>query len=888
MSEQNPDISVERRVPEILAPVGGREQFFAALNSGADAVFLGLKNFNARARAENFTCNDLRELVPLAHRHAMKVLVTMNILIKNCELTDLVNTLAELEDIGVDAIIVQDVGLARLCRQFFPNLRLHASTQLAVHNTDGVRAAMAMGFKRVVLARELTALEIKKIRAAIPLEDVELEAFCHGSLCYSYSGLCFFSGAEDARSGNRGECAYTCRKPYKILNEPGHGFLFSMKDLNTVENLGLLLDAGVDTLKIEGRKKDAQYVTGVVEAYRNQLNKLFGRQTLRPEAPAIAHAMSSEGSNKDEALREQLSLTFHRNDTSFFLKGRYHENVIDLDNPTHKGQFVGTVEKVVGRKVTVTSECALERFDGLRIDPSNKLYHSTPQHGLQSNSQLTDVKSRYDNKVCHFSLRTMWQDGRLTPTSEARRTVEIEIPDDLQMPSAGDLIYRTRSDALRRKVEKLSAPQGQERLKPNTNVEFKVDFETNGELLKIGVSAVKLEKVIFKTSAEFAAIRPQAGSSSLCHDLGDLLKTLGNINFAADKIDFMGDSEWFVPRSRLKELKRTLESHLPTAHAKFLSERLSVAVEHIASFSSSGQRAPARLGSTLSLKIDRCEYLPWIEELLGGSSPSLGSEKITVDELVFEPKRAFLNELSPAKLAETLKTFAQLNEISIRLAFPTVLRAWDEPLMKRWTEEFFAAGLTAVEIGNVGHFSMLERWNLKEKVTSFSSDFTLYSLNQAAAAEWAERGVERITLSVEDDFKNISSLLSGFPSSASAQVILYKDTPLFIAESCSLTALHNGCPTNKVCGYRTLEIQNDEGEIFYVAHESCKSIVYAKKPFALSQKLNLLRNTGAQHFRADFLTRLYDKESLQKIVKALLTDEAIGETHSANFNRTLL
>lgn len=181
-------------VPEILAPVGGREQFFAALNSGADAVFLGLKNFNARARAENFTLDDLRELVPLAHSHGMNVLVTMNILIKNSELKSLVETLAALEDIGVHAIIVQDLGLARLCKQFFPNLRLHASTQMAVHNLDGVLEAMRSGFKRVVLARELTALEIKKIRAAVPREQVELEAFCHGSLCYSYSGLCFSQG----------------------------------------------------------------------------------------------------------------------------------------------------------------------------------------------------------------------------------------------------------------------------------------------------------------------------------------------------------------------------------------------------------------------------------------------------------------------------------------------------------------------------------------------------------------------------------------------------------------------------------------------------------------------------------------------------------------------
>lgn len=888
MSEQISAFSGEKRVPEILAPVGGREQFFAALNSGADAVFLGLKNFNARARAENFTMSDLRELVPLAHRHAMKVLVTMNILIKDCELKDLIHTLAELEDVGVDAIIVQDVGLARLCRQFFPHLRLHASTQLAVHNTDGVRAAMAMGFKRVVLARELTALEIRKIRAAIPVEDVELEAFCHGSLCYSYSGLCFFSGAEDARSGNRGECAYTCRKPYKILNEPGHGFLFSMKDLNTVENLGLLLDAGVDTLKIEGRKKDAQYVTGVVQTYRNQLNKIFGRQTLRAEAPAATHALCSQENNSDEALREQLSLTFQRNNTSFFLKGRYHENVIDLDNPTHKGQFVGTVEKVVGRKILLTSICALERFDGLRIDPSSTLYHATPQHGLHSGSHIADVKLRYENKVCHFSLRTMWQDGRLTPTSDAKRKIEIEIPDDLPMPTAGDLIYRTRSDALRRKVEKISTPQGQERLKPNTCVNLKVSFEITLELVTICVSAIKHGKIILKSSADFTAVRPQSGSSNLCRDIEELLKNFGNINFVAEKIEFIGDSQWFIPRSRLKELKRSLESQLPAAHSNFLNERLSVAQEYIAARPANQQNLVQPAAATLSVKIDRCEYLPWIEELLADTNKLDNTDKTSLDELVFEPKRAFLNTLAPAELVEQLRSFAQRNGIKIRLALPTVLRAWDEPLMRRWTEEFFSAGLTAVEIGNIGHFSMLERWGLSEKISSLSSDFTLYSLNRVAAAEWAERRIGIMTLSIEDDFKNISSLLAGLPAETQAQVILYKDTPLFIAESCSLTALHNGCPTNKVCGYRTLEIQNDEGDVFYVAHESCKSIVYAKKAFALSQKLNLLKNCGAKRFRADFLTRLYEKESLQKIVTALLTEQAIDDTHSANFNRTLL
>jgi putative protease len=155
----------------------------------------------------------------------------------------------------VDAIIVQDQAVGALVREFFPTLRIHASTQMAVHNLQGVVKAAELGYQRVVLAREVTAKEMKDIRAGVPSGVAELEAFVHGSLCYSYSGLCFFSGETDARSGNRGECAYTCRQPYTLTSEDGMGFLFSMADLDTSHDLDLLAEAGIDTLKVEGRKK---------------------------------------------------------------------------------------------------------------------------------------------------------------------------------------------------------------------------------------------------------------------------------------------------------------------------------------------------------------------------------------------------------------------------------------------------------------------------------------------------------------------------------------------------------------------------------------------------------------------------------------------------------
>ena len=209
-----------------------------------------------------------------------------------------------------------------------------------MHNEAGVVRASKLGFKRVVLARETTTTEIKRIHKASEKYGIELEVFCHGSLCYSYSGLCFFSGANDARSGNRGECAYTCRKPYKILNEPGHGFLFSMKDLDSSETLDRLIKTGVHTLKIEGRKKDVQYVTSVVRLYRKKLDELFGQSTLRDSAPDTARE-DIDGTK----VRNDLNMSYQRSPTTFFLEGRYRENAIDLDNPTHKGVLLGKILK---------------------------------------------------------------------------------------------------------------------------------------------------------------------------------------------------------------------------------------------------------------------------------------------------------------------------------------------------------------------------------------------------------------------------------------------------------------------------------------------------------------------------------------------------------------
>ena len=854
------------RIPEILAPAGGRAQFFAAMNAGADAVYLGLKDFNARGRAENFSLDDLRELVPFAKKQKMKVLVTLNIILKDVEFPKLIDYLAELQWIGIEAVIIQDLGVARIVRQYFPQIKMHASTQMAVHNLSGVLQAHELGFKRVVVARELTMQELKLISQKVP-DSVELEAFCHGSLCYSYSGLCFFSGAEDARSGNRGECAYTCRKPYKIISEPGHGFLFSMKDLDTSQDLEKLVMTGVHTFKIEGRKKDAQYVSSVVSLYRQQLNAIFGFDTVP----------SGRSGLKERDFRRDLSFSFHRETTSFYMNGRYHENVIDLDNPTHKGIFVGKVKNLVNRSITFTTKEPLELYDGLRVELSESVYHAKPQHGQVVTARLDSAQDKYQNKVCQFSLREFKSGGKRASTTTKGRLIEVTVPKGVPLPSIGDSIYKVRSNELKRHTDALSQPKGPHRITPLKQVQLRVMIEELPQNeLAIIASAYHHDFLLLSTQATWPALRPEK-SASLKEDLQQSLSIFGSTGIAA-QVDVLGDDQWFVPRKLIKTLKQQLSDKLHQQVQQYTKESAHKAQ---AACTFPENLLKPNTAPIYHLKVDRIET---IHHLL---SYRKQHQQFQVGELIFEPKRAFLETMSPDDLFQTV--FAKSKELgaTLRFAIPTVLRMWDEPLLKRWVKAYHAQGGRAYEVGNLGAFDLLNKWGAEPQ--SLTSDFTLYALNNQAVQALASMGLERICLSIEDDQTSLKMKLKQWPlTSVKPEIILYKDTPLFIGEACSLTALHNGCPSAKVCGYRSLEIENHEGERFFVAHESCKSVVYGEDAYGISQHRAVLQQSGVANFRIDFLTRPYDEAGVHRVLSACISGQAIPQTQPANFSRELI
>ena len=268
--------------PELLLPAGNTETFYAALEGGADAVYLGLKHFNAREKADNFTNYQIPLLIELAHQKNCKVYITLNTVVKNNELSELLDVLDFLESVKPDAVIIQDWGVYYLIKKFFSGITVHASTQMANHNSLGATYSYNKGFERVILARELTLTEIKEVSFKT---KIETEVFIHGALCYSFSGMCNFSSYLGGHGANRGLCSQVCRRLFKSEEAPK--YYFSLKDNQQIENVHDIIDAGVDTLKIEGRLKSSDYVYKVARAYRSVIddkkNLLLALEHLKTE-----------------------------------------------------------------------------------------------------------------------------------------------------------------------------------------------------------------------------------------------------------------------------------------------------------------------------------------------------------------------------------------------------------------------------------------------------------------------------------------------------------------------------------------------------------------------------------------------------------------------------
>lgn len=378
-------------IPELLAPAGSLNALKSALAAGADAVYLSGKKFGARHFAENFDKLEIKEALEYCHLRGVKVYVTVNTLIKDFELEGVAEYLLWLYEEGVDAVIIQDVGVAHLCREFIPELKMHASTQMTIHNLEGVEWARDFGFKRVVLSREMKISEIEEITNKINGREIELEIFAHGALCYCYSGQCLLSSFIGGRSGNRGRCAQPCRKPYQLLkgkkNKYGKPielaalplkgrYLLSTRDLSLYQILDKISNLAVDSIKIEGRMRSPEYVATVVSVYREALDSI---------------SQQNWKANENDVYK--LKLAFNRGFTTGYLQDNGGKAVMGCETPGNRGLYLGEVVnyKNKTKKAVVKSETQfkLEKGDGIVfISPDKEkkfgmVLDETPQYNRE-------------------------------------------------------------------------------------------------------------------------------------------------------------------------------------------------------------------------------------------------------------------------------------------------------------------------------------------------------------------------------------------------------------------------------------------------------------------------------------------------------------------------
>ena len=400
----------ERKIPELLAPAGTVEVFETAVRAGADAVYIGAPSLNARFLARHFSMAEIAAMIDFAHRHRVKVYVAMNSLMKEEEIPQTAETLAFLEALGADGVILQDLGVYHLARTYFPGLRLHASTLMGAHNSLAVRQFERMGFSRVVLAREMTLTEIKACREK---SGVELEVFVHGALCFSYSGLCLFSSYLGGKSGLRGRCVQPCRRRYQWQGPgKGHrsGYFFTMSDLSAIGLIGSLKEAGVTSLKIEGRMRSASYVDSVVRAYRTMLDAQPGDELALQTA------------------NELLDRAMGRNTTTGYFLSAQPGEIISPQYSGNIGLFVGKVERVKGNSISLSLKQSLVKGDRLRL-------------------QVEATGERHSFTVAEFTHK-----GGKISEAKAGETVELAVPVPARQ---GDALFKV--DVAERRGQAVSA-----------------------------------------------------------------------------------------------------------------------------------------------------------------------------------------------------------------------------------------------------------------------------------------------------------------------------------------------------------------------------------------------------------------------------------------------
>ncbi len=843
-------IQMERRI-EILAPAGSYDGMRAAMNAGCDAVYIGGSSFGARAYADNPTEELLIQAIEEAHVRDKKLYLTVNTLLKEKELnSQLFTFLEKFYERGLDAVIVQDMGVLHFIHRNFPELPIHASTQMTLTMAQGANLLKEYGVTRLVTSRELSLKEIKTIRDNTTLE---IETFVHGALCYCYSGQCLMSSMIGGRSGNRGRCAQPCRMPYQLfsgkerISAPQEKYLLSPKDINTIALIPELIEAGIDSFKIEGRMKRPEYAAAVASLYRKYTD-LY----LEHGKEYYADYLRTEACRKDI---QKLQDVYNRGGFSEGYGKTYHgKSMMSLYRPNHSGVLVGEVTAIRGGEVTIALKEELHAQDILEI-----------RYREEDGYEFT-VK---DNHVAGETLTT-YVGRRQEDRREKREAGNENKPENIRI---GNAVFRTKNTRL---LEQLEADYLSKDAKLGINgiLYAKID-----EPLTLTVSLQEFSYTSQQEKVQAAQKQPMTKEKLLAP-----IEKTGDTLYYFDRLTLETDENVFVPVAWLNEIRREALEGLKQMVLQSYVRKAAVYTEEKRERSEENDH---KAGEEQEEAIEQKETLAQEEALAQkevieqkkavsqaetkefSEHPSL---RITVQTTEQFEEALLYTEITSVYAEYDRFTSEELREMARKadekrkefyISLPQICRSSSYEELNRELRELVKVPLiTGFILKNLEEIALVGSLGIEDRQKKLILNYNVYTYNKEAKSLYQELGITDYTAPVELNYQELRSL--GIEDS---DLIVYGYQPVMISAQCLFEST-KGCRSCRQGNYGRLI--DRMGKSFYVQANcrGCYNIIYNSQPLSLLKQADDIRRLNPKGLRLDFTRE--DKEEIQKILPAFI------------------
>ena len=832
--------------PELLAPAGDWECARAAVENGADAIYFGLERFNARMRAKNFTQADLPALMKFLHHRGVRGYVTFNTLVFTAELPDAESYLRTIIAAGVDAAIVQDVGICRLIRALSPDFPIHTSTQLTVTSAAGVGFARDLGAQLVVLARENSITEIESIQSAqaqATAPALPLEVFVHGALCVAYSGQCLTSESLGGRSANRGECAQACRLPYDLISDGqkvdlgDRRYLLSPQDLAGLDVLPDLVRAGVSSLKIEGRLKSPEYVASITRVYRQALDKMCAPAPAPAPAPAAPAAQKSPATAALYPAHYELQMAFSRGQYTGWFRGINNQELAHGRFGTKRGVFLGTITRVSGESVALTLSAPLKPGDGVVFDAGNPAERE--------------------------------EGGRVYQVEPSRSTVGETVlrfgHGDINWPRvrAGQRVWKTNDPALDRELR--ATFEGEK-----IRFQRPITLELHGH---VGTPLTLIARDAHGHVAQADSTLPLAAAENqplTTERLRDQLGRLGGTPFSLGELINHLEGAVMLPVSELNRLRRETIATLEQRAAEPTRWQFHPAPSGLAALPLPAASAAPAAAPEIIVVVRSLEQL----------DAALTCAEITTVYCEFENPKHYRDAVTRFRAWQATAPAAApgLPASSIWVAPPRITKPGEEWILKQ-VRSCDADGYLVRNYDHLNYFAADRR----------RGDFSLNVANPLTAAHYLQRhGLERVTASYDLNIVQLEALLQAAPG-AWFDLTIHQHMPMFHMEHCVFCAFlskgkdYHDC--GRPCDTHRVALRDRVGaELPLKADAGCRNTVYNNRAQTGADYVARLLELGARSFRVEFIN-----EGADEVVRTLTRYQQLlrGEITGADVWREL-